>query len=183
MKKYINQTFLITTCVFLIVSIGLLSYHVDYFIKYGITGSDLLRLIFMFVFLLLATIMYCVICFYFTKHKNFSWLILLKVASLIFLIISFILSLTYTIDDFTFYLSKMSLSWNEIFSNNELTTFMLTQLFATIFLFMAFVFVAVQVIVDIKNKNFPRIDFTQFRQSWKEKRRKHLQDKINKLDE
>ncbi len=75
------------------------------------------------------------------------------------------------------------MSWNDIFLNSELTTIMLTILFASIFLFMAFVFVLIQIILDIKNKNYPQINLVKLRQSRKDKRLKRLQDKIDKLDE
>lgn len=183
MKKKLTYFFVISTSILLIVLIGLLSYHLDYFVKYEIGGSDFLQMIFIFIFLLIAFILYCVILYCFINKRNVPILTFLKFIILVFLLISFILTLIYTIDNYHFYLIEESLSWNDIFLNSELTTIMLTILFASIFLFMAFVFVLIQIILDIKNKNYPQINLVKLRQSRKDKRLKRLQDKIDKLDE
>mgnify|MGYP005760994045 FL=1 len=183
MKKKLTYFFVISTSILLIVLIGLLSYHLDYFVKYEIGGSDFLQMIFIFIFLLIAFILYCVILYCFINKRNVPTLIFLKFIILVFLLISFILTLIYTIDNYHYYLIEESLSWNDIFLNGELTTILLTILFASIFLFIAFVFVLIQIILDIKNKNYPQKNLDKLRQSRKDKRRKHLQDKIDKLDE
>lgn len=177
-KKYVNLMFMFALIVCLVVTIGLLASHINLGFDIEI-NKNIIRLVLSIVALALLI----AIVIGYIKGRFLNLQLILEAIVMVTLIINFTMVLLYTIDCYYVYFDELMLSWSDILQNNQLSTFLLSLLFETIFLGVSIILNIVLVIFALKEKNFPHINFAQLRQTRKEKRRKRLQDKIDKLEE
>lgn len=177
-KKYVNLMFMFALIVCLVVTIGLLASHINLGFDIEI-NKNIIRLVLSIVALALLI----AIVIGYIKGRFLNLQLILEAIVMVTLIINFTMVLLYTIDCYYVYFDELMLSWSDILQNNQLSTFLLSLLFETIFLGVSIILNIVLVIFALKEKNFSHINFAQLRQTRKEKRRKRLQDKIDKLEE